>query len=113
MDRGKTFQNIYESYIRAAWVDPDDPLHIIAGPADGVSRNGRIEETYDGGKNWHLAAAGMKAPWDRHMVDRFYQKDRYVFAILSNGEIWIKHPTHNRWRHILADIANIRAMAAK
>ncbi len=113
VDEGKTWQIINEGYIRAAWVDPNDPMHIIAGPADGVSRNGRIEETYDGGKNWHLAAEGMKAPWDRHMVDRFYQKDRYVFAILSNGEIWIKHPTQNRWRHILADIADIRAMAAK
>ncbi len=113
VDEGKTWKIIYDGYIRAAWVDPNDPMHIIAGPADGVSLNGRIEQTYDGGKHWHLAAEGMKAPWDRHMVERFYQKDRYLFAILSNGEIWIKHPTQNRWRHILAGIGKVRAMAAK
>ncbi len=113
VDEGTTWEIINEGYIRAAWVDPDDPMHIIAGPADGVSRNGRIEQTYDGGRNWHLAAEGMKAPWDRHMVERFYQKDKYLFAILSNGEIWIKHPAQNRWRRILADIENVSAMAAK
>ena len=112
-DGGKTWHNIYDAYIRAAWVDPDDPMHMIAGPADGVSRNGRIEQTYDGGKNWHLSAEGMKAPWDRHMVERFYQKEQYLFAIISNGEIWIKDHTQNKWRHILAGIGNVKAMATR
>jgi hypothetical protein len=46
------------------WVDPVNPQHIIAGPAEGVSRNGRIEESYDGGQAWHLASDGMmSAPY--------------------------------------------------
>ena len=36
-DGGKSWKNIYRCYIRAVWVDPADPQHIIAGPADGVS----------------------------------------------------------------------------
>ncbi len=113
MDRGKTFQNIYESYIRAAWVDPDDPLHIIAGPADGVSRNGRIEQTTDGGKSWKPYTAGMKAPWARHMIERFFNTGDNLFAIVSNGEIWIKQPTQEKWKHILADIGNVKALVAQ
>lgn len=113
VDSGKTWQSIYDCYIRAAWVDPNDPMHIIAGPADGVSLNGRIEKTNDGGKNWHPSAEAMKVPWDRHMVERFFQKGRNLFAILSNGEIWIKQPNQERWSHVLADIGHVKAMTAK
>jgi hypothetical protein len=48
-DAGANWRLLYECYCRAAWVDPDDPEHILLGPADSVSRNGRIEETRDGG----------------------------------------------------------------
>jgi photosystem II stability/assembly factor-like uncharacterized protein len=112
VDGGKTWQNIYACYIRAAWVDPDDPLHIIAGPADGVSRNGRIEQTFDGGKSWHPSAEGIAAPWERHMVERIFQKGSYLFAILSNGEIWMYQLNQARWTHILKDIGHVEAMAA-
>jgi photosystem II stability/assembly factor-like uncharacterized protein len=112
VDGGKTWQNIYACYIRAAWVDPDDPLHIIAGPADGVSRNGRIEQTFDGGKSWHPSAEGIAAPWERHMVERIFQKGSNLFAILSNGEIWMYQLNQARWTHILKDIGHVEAMAA-
>lgn len=56
--------------------------------ADGVSRNGRIEESYDGGQTWHLASDGMmSASWSRHMVERFVQLDNDLFAVLSNGAL--------------------------
>ena len=74
-DGGRTWKNLYRCYIRAIWVDPANAQHIVAGPADGVSRNGPIEESYDGGQTWHLVSDGMRsAPWSRHMVERLGRK---------------------------------------
>lgn len=111
-DGGNTWKNLYRCYVRAAWVDQSDPQHLIAGPADGVSRNGRIEESYDGGRTWQSASDGMKAPWPRHMVERFAQIDENLFAILSNGELWIKPLSRNSWQRVLPEIGQIKAMAA-
>jgi photosystem II stability/assembly factor-like uncharacterized protein len=113
IDDGRNWKNLYRCYIRAIWVDPVDPQHIIAGPADGVSRNGRIEESYDGGKTWHLASDGMMpTPWSRHMVERFVQLDNDLFAVLSNGELWLKRLDQSSWNRILSEIHQIKAIAA-
>jgi len=112
IDGGRSWKILYRCYIRAAWVDPADSKHIIAGPADGVSRNGRIEESRDGGQTWHPAAAGMKAPWRRHMVERFFQKDEMLFAVLSNGELWSKKLSGASWQRILPDIPRVKAVVA-
>jgi photosystem II stability/assembly factor-like uncharacterized protein len=112
IDGGITWKCIYRCYIRAAWVDPQDFLHIIAGPADGVSRNGRIEETHDGGQSWRPASVGMNGPWPRHMVERFYQHDKNLFAILSNGELWTRTSGQTAWQRILPGVSGIQAMAA-
>jgi photosystem II stability/assembly factor-like uncharacterized protein len=112
-DGGRNWKNIYRCYIRAIWVDPANAQHIIAGPADGVSRNGRIEESYDGGQTWHLASDGMMpAPWSRHMVERFVQLDNDLFAILSNGELWFNRLDGSSWHRILSEIHQIKAIAA-
>ena len=111
-DGGRTWKGIYRCYIRAAWVDPQDARHIIAGPADGVSRNGRIEETRDGGQSWQPASVGMNGPWPRHMVERFYQHDKNLFAILSNGELWKRPSGQTAWQRIFAEVFGIQAMAA-
>jgi photosystem II stability/assembly factor-like uncharacterized protein len=111
-DGGRTWKCIYHCYIRAAWVDPQDARHIIAGPADGVSRNGRIEETRDGGQSWQPVSVGMNGPWPRHMVERFYQHDKNLFAILSNGELWARPSGQTVWQRILAEVSGIQAMAA-
>lgn len=88
-DGGATWALIYECYVRAVWVDAQDPTHLVLGPADGVDRKGRIEETRDGGATWQPASGGLKTPWARHMVERFVQVDRELFAILSNGEVYV------------------------
>ena len=111
-DGGRTWKNLYRCYIRSMWVDPNDTQHIIAGPADGVSSKGRIEESFDGGRSWQLAADGMKAPWPRHMVERFVQVGENLFAILSNGELWIKPLNQAKWQHMLPEITQVKAMAA-
>jgi hypothetical protein len=112
-DSGRNWKNLYRCYIRAVWVDPANPQHMIAGPADGVSRNGRIEESVDGGRSWHLASDGMPpAPWSRYMVERFVQSDKDLFAVLSNGELWLKRSGEPSWRRVLSDIHRIKAVAA-
>ena len=110
-DGGRTWRIIYRCYIRAVWVDPEDAEHIIAGPADGVSRNGRIEETRNGGKTWLPAAVGTNAPWSRHMVDRFIQNDRLLFAVLSNGQLWTRDLSDAAWRQILPELSSVNAVA--
>jgi photosystem II stability/assembly factor-like uncharacterized protein len=113
-DGGRNWKNIYRCYIRAIWVDPADHQHMIAGPADGVSRRGRIEESYDGGQNWHLASDGMMpAPWSRHMVERFVQFDNDLFAVLSNGELWLKSLNETKWHRVFSEIPRIKAMTGK
>ncbi|MDJ0829653.1 MAG: hypothetical protein QNI92_07370 [Desulfobacterales bacterium] len=113
VDGGRNWKSIYTCYIRAVWVDPTNAEHIIAGPADGVSRNGRIEETYDGGQTWQLASDGITpTPWSRHMVDRFVQLDNDLFAVLSNGELWLKHVDERSWQRVLPEIHQIKAIAA-
>lgn len=112
MDGGKSWKNLYRCYIRAVWVDPADAQHLIAGPADGVSRNGRIEESTDGGKHWQADSEGMQAPWRRHMVERFTQIDKDLFAVLSNGELWVKRLGQTKWNRILPEIASVKAIAA-
>jgi photosystem II stability/assembly factor-like uncharacterized protein len=111
-DGGRSWKSLYRCYIRAIWVDPGDAQHIIAGPADGVSRNGRIEQSFDGGKTWQPASDGMQVPWRRHMVERFFQKDKDLFAVLSNGELWSKRLGESKWHHILPEITAIKAIAA-
>ena len=112
IDAGRSWKNIYPCYIRAVWVDPIDHQHLVAGPADGVSRNGRIEESRDGGRSWHSASIGLKAPWARHMVERFAQVDDELFAVLSNGELWSRKLDGPKWNRVLPEIAQIKAIAA-
>ena len=111
-DGGKIWQNLYLCYIRAVWVNPNDSQHIIAGPADGVSRNGRIEESFDGGRRWQPASKGMNVPWPGHMVERFVQAGDNLFAILSNGEFWLKPLKQANWQRTIPEISRIKAMAA-
>ena len=112
IDAGRSWKNIYPCYIRAVWVDPIDHQHLVAGPADGVSRNGRIEESRDGGRSWHSASIGLKAPWARHMVERFAQVDDELFAVLSNGELWSRKLSDPNWNRVLSEIDQIKAIAA-
>lgn len=113
IEGGKSWKNLYRCYIRAIWVDPGDAQHIISGPADGVSQNGRIEESFDGGKTWRLASEGLKVPWPQDMVERFMQTDKDLFAVLSNGDLWLKRLGESKWHQILPQIASIKAIVIR
>jgi hypothetical protein len=71
-DAGRTWTYLYRCYCRAAWIDPAIPDRYLLGPADWVDRNGRIEESLDGGTSWRPASEGLQVPWPRHMVERFH-----------------------------------------
>jgi len=113
IDGGKTWKNLYRCYIRAIWVDPADLRRMVAGPADGVSRNGRIEESHDGGKTWQFASDGMvPTPWPQDMVERFVQLDNALFAVLSNGELWLKQLNAPSWNRVFSEVHQIKAISA-
>jgi photosystem II stability/assembly factor-like uncharacterized protein len=109
-DGGKTWKLFYDCYCRAVWIDPTDPDHMILGPADGVDRNGRIEESRDGGETWSLASSGLQVPWRRGMVERFFQANDELFAVLSTGQLLNTTLSTVEWKRILPKIGDIRAM---
>lgn len=111
IDGGRTWRNIYECYMRAVWVNSKNHLHMIAGPADGVSRNGRIESTTDGGSTWRTFSAGLQAPWDSDMAERFVYTGEELLSILSNGELWASPVNKPNWERILPDIPEVKAVA--
>jgi photosystem II stability/assembly factor-like uncharacterized protein len=109
-DGGRTWRLFYDCYCRAVWVDPQDPDHIILGPADGVDRNGRIEESRDGGESWSLAATGLQVPWRRGMVERFFQAEAELFAVLSNGQLLSAMLSDLAWKRVLPQVDDVSAM---
>jgi hypothetical protein len=110
MDGGQTWKSFYECYVRAAWIDPNDVDHIVLGPAEWVSSNGRIEESRDGGRSWKNAAHGLNTPWPRHMIERFAQVDDELLAVLSDGELIVTPLAALHWRRILVDVPNVNAV---
>jgi photosystem II stability/assembly factor-like uncharacterized protein len=110
-DGGKSWTDLYRyHYSRAVWLDPADPDHMVLGPADGVDRNGRIEQTRDGGRTWQAASSGLPVPWPRHMVERFAQAGEELLAVLSNGELYAAGLPDLAWRRILPEVKGIHAV---
>ena len=110
-DGGRRWTRLYDCYCRAAWLDPADPQHLILSPADGVERNGRIEESLDGGETWRLASSGLAVPWPHHLVERFTQIEGDLVAVLSNGETWVAPLASLAWRPLLPDVKDVEAVA--
>jgi photosystem II stability/assembly factor-like uncharacterized protein len=109
-DGGHTWQLLYDCYCRAAWIDPLNPDHMILGPADNVERNGRIEETHDGGRTWRSASHDLHVPWRHHMVERFVPIADELCAVLSNGELLVASLETLHWRTALSDVKHINAV---
>ncbi|MFO7918729.1 MAG: hypothetical protein R6V13_11690 [Anaerolineae bacterium] len=111
-DGGDTWTHLYDCYCRAVWADPDDPDHLIFGPADGVDENGRIERTTDGGETWEDASEGLDVPWPDHMVERFEQVGDNLIAVLSNGRLIATSLETLVWQPILADLPAASAVVS-
>ncbi len=110
-DGGRTWTRLYRCYCRAAWTDPQDVGHILLGPADGVDRNGRIEESHDGGETWQPASTGLAVPWRDHMVERFLQAGDSLLAVLSNGETWSSPLAMRNWQRLSPQVEGVNAAA--
>jgi photosystem II stability/assembly factor-like uncharacterized protein len=101
------------SYCRALWVDPVDPDHLVLGPADSVERkNGRVEETYDGGRRWTHASEGLDLPWPDAMVERFVQRGTELLAITSDGRLYVAPLATLHWQRLLPTVSQINAATA-
>jgi hypothetical protein len=111
-DGGQTWTQLYHSYCRAVWVDSADPEHIILGPADSVDRNGRIEQSRDGGRSWQLASTGVDVPWSHYMVERFTQVGEEILAVLSNGVLLSAPMESLKWSRILPEAQGVAAAAS-
>jgi hypothetical protein len=83
---------------------------MILGPASSVDRDGRIEVTWDGGRTWQDASAGLATPWRNHMVERFTQVEDNLYAILSNGELIATSISEIHWKHVLASSVGVHAI---
>jgi photosystem II stability/assembly factor-like uncharacterized protein len=100
------------SYCRAVWVDPGDPDHLVLSPADSVARkNGRIEESRDGGKSWERASEGLDLPWPDRMVERFLQIGDELFAVTNDGRAYVEPAGTWQWERVLEGVGAIRAVA--
>lgn len=111
-DGGGAWELLYRCYCRAVWVDPVRPGHIILGPADGVDRRGRIEESFNGGDTWEAAMEGVGVlAWPSHMVERFVQVEDELLAILSNGQVLVGPQQMPSWRPFLPAIEEVAAIA--
>jgi photosystem II stability/assembly factor-like uncharacterized protein len=100
------------SYCRAVWVDSRDANHALLGPADSVSRkNGRIEETGDGGETWHDASQGLDLPWPDRMVERFAELGDTLFAVTSDGRLYATSLPGSRWERVLEQSAPVTGVA--
>jgi len=112
-DGGKRWTNLFpDCYCRAVWVDSADPDHLILGPAISVDWNGRIEETRDGGRTWHLTATGLNVPWRNHMVERFAQIGDKLLAVLSNGHLFAAPLATLVWRRLVPQVQDVAAVTA-
>ena len=99
------------SYCRAVWVDPLDPDHIILAPADSVARkNGRIEESRDGGQSWERASSGLDLPWPNRMVDRFIQIGQDLLAITNDGRLYAAGLDTLQWTPVLTGVQSVKAV---
>ena len=101
---------IHTGYCRAAWIDPADPDHLVAGPAGGVGKEGRIEESLDGGMTWRTNPADPPPPWADFMVERFHEREGILHALLTNGTILVRRGPVAAWTPLLTGVEGVTSL---
>jgi photosystem II stability/assembly factor-like uncharacterized protein len=106
-DGGETWTRLYDSYMRAVWLDPADADHLLIGPADGPSgRNGRILQSFDGGQSWSEPLAA----WEQNMPERLTAVNDQLFAVMAGGQLLAASPDHHDWLPILTETPGINVV---
>jgi len=54
----------------------------------------------------------LGVPWPQHMVERFFQIDDELWAVLSNGDLLVTSLTARAWRKVLVNVKDVTALAA-
>lgn len=99
-DGGRTWRKFFSDYTRAVLVPPARPDLLLAGPAERVGAQGRIEVSSDGGESWKPAATGIETPMN-DMVEIFMPgPDGTIWAICSGGRLLRAHPDEWQWETI-------------
>jgi hypothetical protein len=111
-DGGQRWDNLYECYCRAIWLDPADANHIIFGPASAPQRGGWIAESRDGGAAWQAAPTPADIPWQRCMVEQLLQVGDDLLAVLSDGGVLLSGQAEPGWRQILGEVTGVVAATA-
>jgi photosystem II stability/assembly factor-like uncharacterized protein len=103
-DGGDSWRQISDCYyVRAVWLDDNDPTHLILGSSDGPNgENGRIEVTHDSGQSWQQVAGR----WSGNMVERFQQVGDHLWAIMANGNLLVTPLAELNWQPVLAELSN-------
>jgi photosystem II stability/assembly factor-like uncharacterized protein len=111
-DGGRTWRKFYRDYTRASIVPPARPDLLLAGPAQAVGAQGRIEVSADGGDSWRPANDGIESPMP-DMVELFLAApDGSIWAICSQGRLFRTEPGEWRWRSPLLANAHVRVKSA-
>jgi photosystem II stability/assembly factor-like uncharacterized protein len=110
-DGGTTWTSPYQNcYVRAVWVNPQDPRFIVLGPSEGPDgREGRIELSEDGGRHWQP----VTERWRANMVERFHAADRQLMAVLANGQLLASQLGSLTWTQVLGDVSGILDVAGE
>lgn len=110
-DGGRTWQKFHTDYTRATIIPPTRPDLLLAGPAQKVGAQGRIEVSADAGDTWQPAGAGIETPM-ADMVELFLPApDDSVWAICSGGRLLRAEPGPWAWRPLLPAGTNIEVQA--
>ncbi len=81
--------------------------------AEGVNREGRIDETLDGGQTWQCASSNLRVPWPEQMVDRFVHDGDRLIAVLSTGMVLAESPKMPKWGQILSNVEGVTAVTVE
>jgi photosystem II stability/assembly factor-like uncharacterized protein len=111
-DGGDSWEQLHHDYCRAVWVNPANAAHLLLGPAQNPSgRDGRLEESLDGGATWRRTAPGADIPWRQKMVERLVPAGDHLFAVLSNGELLVSRQNAWHWRRALEGLDGVLTVA--
>ena len=59
-----------------------------------------------------MASGGLRVPWRRGVVERFFPAGDELFAVLANGQLVGTSLAALEWERLVPDITGVNAIAA-